>query len=571
MSGTIAPVTPGTMLGKLPQFFCAEVEVYQPGSAPQPFALGYNTAPYGALKVLSETPGSAGMILASDMGYRTRQSDAGGLRVYPAVLDTAFEIDRRVALDPTTASTATFGAIRLNNLNQRFDEFVANRNSDSRPVRLLLGEKLFDDSRGILLDPPYASLKPFFGGTSLNWQVSETEVEIPLQDATYWADRPLQTNTYAGTGGLNGTPEMNGRPVPMTRGGDATRPVQNVPLVLVDPVRQIYQWTDAPGTVVTLYEGGAAVFAYDGDVPDLYAGTPPAIGHYRTNNSRGVLQMGSRRPAHTLTADVTGTFPVASARIGAAELARYVLSETMALPLSMMDVASFAAAHAAYPWAAGFYYREAVDGLSVVRALLGSIGARLLVRRNGLLGVFMLRRVPDSAVPALRLSPLNVVDVVPQPLPSTLDPPPYRWRVGWGRNNTVQTTDLNGTLTDPQQTALAARVQFLAAEYRFAAWASVGVITAYRRPNDPKPVETALLTLTDATSLAAAHGEMWQDRPGLYAVAVPLAVAAGLDIGSVVVLAWTLPGLAGGRIGQVVGEQVRSADATVTLLVLTNA
>lgn len=543
-----------------PSFFCAEVEVFQPGSPSQPLAWGRGSKPRGALTMLPETLANTGLIRASDMGYRTREDDVGGLQVYPAVLDTAFEIDRQVSLDPGQPATATFGAIRLNNLGQRFDAFTEGRNSDSRPVRIMLGEKLFDPTRGILLDPPRASLQPFFTGTALNWQVSETEVEIPLQDATYWADRPLQSNTYAGTGGLNGTPEMTGRPIPITRGGDTARPVQNVPMTVVDPVQHIYQWTDAPGVVVTLYEGGVAVFAYEGDVPDLYAGTPPTPGRYRTNNARGVLQMGSR-PVRALTADVTGAFALAGPQSLAADIARYLLTETMAQPEAALDLTSFQAAQPPPDGPCGFHASEAMRGLDAVRLLLGSIGARLLVRRNGLLGVFALRAVPAGTTPAARLSSLNAIDVVPQPLPSTLDPPPYRWRVGWGRNHTVQTSELNGAISG-------ARKQFLAEPFRLAAWAGPGVLTAYRRPNDPAPVETALLVQSDAVALARVLGALWEGRPGLYAVTVPLQVAAGLDIGSVVLLQWPLRALAGGQIGQVVGEQVRSVDGTVMLLVL---
>ena len=164
----------------------------------------------------------------------------------------------------------------------------------------------------------------------------------------------------------------------------------------------------------------------------------------------------------------------------------------------------------------------------MVRQLLAGIGARLLVDRRGKLGVFVLRALDAGAVPSARLSALNVVDVQPQALPASLDPPPYRWRVGWGRNHLVQTTDLNATVKDT------ARAQFLAAEYRYAAWSGTDVLTAYRRPGDPDPVPTALLAQSSAQALADSLGALWRGRPGLYAVTVPVAVAAALDIGSVV-------------------------------------
>ena len=544
-------------------FFAMELDVYQPGTLVQAFARGRNTHPRNTLTVLPQTPAAAATLRASDVGYRSLAADAGGVQVYPATMTQAFEVDRHVGLEPGNATTASFGSIRLSNLGQRFDAYTQTRNCDSRAVRLMMGSKALD-SRGIYVDPPYASLAPFFGGTAAPWVLSETELDIPLRDATYWADRPLQSTFYAGTGGLQGGADLTGRPLPVTRGGTSAYPVQNVPLVTVDAPNLIYQWTDGPGTVVTLYEGAAAVFTYDGDVANLYAGATPASGHFRTNNARGLLQMGST-PVRALTADVTGAFAAAGAQSSAVALARYVLTETMAQPASMLDLASFAAAASAYPYTAGFWIgTDAVQGLSVVQSLLGGIGARLVPRRSGTLGVFVLRAIPAGAAQSFRFSTLNAIAVEPVALPSTLDPPPYRWRVGYARSNQVQTSDFNGAV-------VAARKTFVGTEYRFAGWSSSAVSTAWRRPNDPAPVDTPLLIQSEAQALADATGALWGNRPGLYAVEVPFDVAIGLEIGGVGTLDWPLRNLAGDKLGQIVGEQVRSYDATVKLFVLVDA
>ena len=260
--GTGAPITDGDGLplsdGVLPVavydartalFFCAEVESYNPSS------------------------GSYDTLLASDLGYRTLSTDAGGVRAYPPFLDTAFEIDRRASLDPTQASTRTNGAIRIVNLRQAFDTFVVPRNTDSRAVRVLVGQKSYDTSRGVFVDPAYDSLRPFFAGTSGSWLLAEDVLEVPLKDTSYWTQRSLQTATYGGGGGLDGTAALAGKPKPITRGGTASSPVLNVPLVQVDPIAQIWQWTDAPGTLVTLYEAGAPVIQFQGDVASLYSGS----------------------------------------------------------------------------------------------------------------------------------------------------------------------------------------------------------------------------------------------------------------------------------------------------------
>ncbi len=549
-------------------FYCAEVTAYQPATAAQAYALGRGSHPRGALTLYGAQLDSTATLLASDTGYRTLPSDApgtppgfaGGVQVYPPVLDTAFELDRHVGLEPGAAGTATFGSIRLNNLGRRFDGFVATRNSDSRPVRVFSGTKAFDASRGIFLDPSRASLVPVFGGAALPWQLSEELLEIPVRDAAYSAERPLQANLYAGTGGYAGGSDLTGKEVPMVRGGTPSSPVLNVSLVAVDTANLIYAWTDGPGTLQALYEGGAAVFTFAGDVADLYAGSAPAAGQYRTNNARGLVQMGSK-PVNTLTGDVTGSFPGAGAITTAAQIARWLLSETMGQGDGVLDLPSFAAADAAYPYTSGFFAGSGLDGLAMVQTALGSIGARLVATRTGLLSVFVLRALPPTAVPAAALTTANVVSVTPQALPTTLDPPPSQWRVGWGLNNTVQSSGLNTTVS-------AARQRQLALDYRNAAWFGSAVATAYRSANKPAPVNTLLLAQAQAQALANDLGALWAGRPGLYAVELPIEAALPLNLGSVVLLRWPLGNLADGRLGQVVGEQLRSADAAATLTVL---
>lgn len=542
------------------EFYAVEVEVYAPGDPVRVLHRGHGAAPLGALSRVPYRPESMETLRASDAGYRTRETDPGGIRLYPGVLDAMFELDRRVSLDPASASTAGFGAVRLFNAGRRYDAFALGRNSDSRPMRLLRGRKAFDPRRGILLDPPYADLTPFFSGTATPWRLSEQGLEIPVRDPTYFLDRPVQSDSYGGTGRLDGTRDLAGKPKPWARGGTAEAPILNVPLVQVDPVSLVFAWTDGPGTVVRLYEGGASVFSYAGDVADIYAGTAPSPGSYRTCNARGVLQLGSR-PVRQLTADVTGAFPVAGAVSTAASLARRVLAESMALPADMIHAPSFAAVDAGYPWTAGLWLGDEVDGATVAHGLLASIGARLLPGRDGRLRAHPLRRLPTGVRPRGKWTTRELVSLSPEALPATLDPPPVRMRVGYQRNHAVQTSDLNPVLD-------AARQQFLAEEYRVASWASSAVARAWRRPNDPPVLATHLLVQQQAQALADALGAQWGARPRLYAAELPVSVAAAFDLGDVVVLQFPLDDLGEGRLGQVVGEQARGFDGTSILSVL---
>jgi hypothetical protein len=565
ISGDLWSLPPGPNTAQ--SFFVMELDVYSPAvGSVQPYAYGRLAHPRGAVTLYPQSDASSTTLYASDMGYRSRASDSIGVRAYPAAMDQAFEIDRHVGLPPGQASTAAFGTLRLSNLRQRYDSFIQGKNCDSRTIKLLMGNKTYDQSRGLYVDPSYSNLTMFFVGTAGSWTISEDELEIPLRDATYWADRPLQSSVYAGTGGLNGGADLAGRPIPMVRGGTTAHPVQNVPLTTVDAVNLIYQYTDFPGTVVTLYEGGAAVFTYDSDTTNLYAGTPPAPGHYRTSNAQGLVQMGST-PVRALTADVTGTFPVSGAVTTAALIAKWVLLDTLGQPSSMVDAASFSAADTAYPYVAGFYAGSGERGLDIVQFLLGSIGARLITSRAGTLSALVLRKVTSAAASgAPKLSTATVTQITPTApgLGAPLDPPPYRWRVGYNRVYQVQASDFNGAIT-------AARKAQIGTEYQLATWSSSAVSTAWRRPNDPDPIGTALLVQADAQALANDMGALWGEHPGLWTVQMPITAAVGLDMGSLVQVQWPLVELTAVRPGQIVGEQVRSFDSTAQFTVLVGA
>jgi hypothetical protein len=555
------PPGPNTALS----FFCMELDVYQPATGTaQPYAYGRMAHPRMAATLYPQASDSSASLYASDMGYRSRATDTIGVRPYPAVMDQSFEIDRHVGLAPGQASTTAFGTLRLSNLGKRYDTFVQGKNSDSRAVRLFLGNKVYDQTRGVYMDPSYANLTAFFIGTAGSWTISEDELEIPLKDSTYWADRPIQGNFYLGTGGYNGGSDLTGRPIPMVRGGTSSAPVQNAPLTTLDSVNLIYQYTDTPGTVVTLYEGDAAVFTYDGDVSDLYAGTPPAPGHYRTCNVRGMVQMGSV-PVRALTADCTGTFLISGAVSTAVNIAKWVLLETLGQPSAMVDTTSFGLVDAAYPYTAGFFAGSGESGLDIVQFLLGSIGARLITSRSGKLTCLPLRKVTAAAASsAPKLATTNCTSIVPAALQPPLDTPPFRWRVGYNRIYAVHTSDFDGAVT-------ANRKVQVGTDYQFATWSSADVTTAWNRPSDPDPVGTALLVQSDAQALANALGALWGEHPGLWTVEMPITAAVGLDMGSIVQVTWPLVELAGTRPGQIVGEQVRSFDSTVQFTVLVGA
>lgn len=560
INGDLWTLPPGPSVAQ--SFLIAEVDVFQAGSGvTQPYAYGIMAAPIMAATVLPQVNANTATLYASDIGYVSKSTDTIGTRPYPPVMDQSIEIDRMIGLAPDSDSTAGNGVLRLSNLGRRYDSFVQGRNSDSRPVRIFLGNKTYDGTRGLYVDPSYSTLTPFFTGTAGSWTISEDELEIPLFDSMYWADRPLQSNLYSGTGGLNGGSDLTNKPKPIVRGGTSAHPVQNVPLTAVDTVNLIYQYTDAAGTIVTLYEGGAAVFTYDGDVANLYSGTPPAAGHYRTCNASGLVQMGST-PVRALTADVTGSFLGVGTQTSAAYIAYYLMTETMGLPLTMIDTTSFSTAGALFPYTAGFYAGSGESGLTIVKFLLRSINAKLYTTRGGKLSTLPLRKVTSaSASSAIVISVSNGNSVVPQKLSAPLDPPAFRWRVGYNKIYQVQTSDYNGSIT-------AARKALINNPNQVVSATSGTISSQWLRPSDPDVIDTALLIQSEAQLLANDLITLWAEKPDVWVVQMPITSAVALDIGTTVKLQWPLVDLSNALPGQIVGEQVRTFDQMVQFSIL---
>jgi hypothetical protein len=540
-------------------FYAVEVDVYAPAIASSPATPGFLTLPALTFDdpVMLE---SYETVYASDQGYRTLPTDTPAVRVYPPVLAEAFAVDRAVDLDPTSRGmSAAWGRIRLANTDGRFDSLIAGRNADGRAVRIYAGDKVFDATRGIYIDPSNAALTTLFSGLAQNWFLSETSLDIPLRDATYWLERPLQTSIYGGTGGYDGSADVAGLPKPKTRGGTTGNPIQNVTPVLIDPTNRIYQYNDAAGTVVAIAEGGDKTnITFQSNVSNLYSGSTNA-GQYRTDNSRGLFQLGST-PVRTITADVTGQFPSAGVQTSLADIARYLLEEDCAVPAVNIDTSSFTATAAAYSYLAGFYFNATpTTCLEAVGFVLQSAGWKLIPLRSGALGVWV-PQVASGSSPVAVLDTTVAQQCTPVSPPRSVTPPPLRLRVAHARNWTPNLPDISSAITDMN------RKSFLGTADRIAT--ALNPDTSYRRPTDPAPIGGGLLVQADAQACADRLMALWGPRRRLYSMPVPVSVGIAREIGHQVTVQWPADDLRNGKPGVIVGEQFRSADENMTLVVL---
>jgi len=410
-------------------------------------------------------------------------------------------------------------------------------------------DKLYT-ARQIWNSPAYGDLDTVFVGMADTWQAAETGITFPLRGPDYWLDQVARGTVYAGSGTYEGDAALAGQPVPMGFGT-----YYNVEPVLINAAKLIYQHTKAAGTVVALYENGNAGITFDSDTSDLFSGTTSA-GKYRTDNSRGLFQLGSA-PAGQITVDGTGEFPVAGSKTVLAGIARYLLTETLAIPSDFIDTTSFSDAATDYPYAGGIWLQMNETGAQAADRLLSSFGAKLVASRDGKLRVVAL--AAPSGTPVASLGPHNVVKVVPIALPAGLNPPPYRVRVAYRHNYTVQ--------TNVSPSATAAHAQFMGAADRYSAFTDLDVLAAYRKPNDLAPFGGCLDSSTDATAVAGRIGGMVSTLRRLYAVTVPLAVGLDIDLGDTILLTYPLDVLTDGALARVHREQFRS-QSDITFLVM---
>ena len=130
------------------------------------------------------------------------------------------------------------------------------------------------------------------------------ELQVSLTSRASLLDVNILTQSYAGTGQLEGDTGLKGTPKPWVFGSAKfCRPV------LIDAVRQIYQ-VSAYGPVqdiTNVFEGGQEITTFDGDkdLTTIMADTGPNGAKWWRNKTYGLIRLG-RRPLYQLTCHVLG-------------------------------------------------------------------------------------------------------------------------------------------------------------------------------------------------------------------------------------------------------------------------
>ena len=131
----------------------------------------------------------------------------------------------------------------------------------------------------------------------VNWDTSK--LTLRLLDVGLSLKDPLQTDTYLGTGGIEGSENLTDATKPWCYG-----PNDNVTLRLVDAALDIYQGHDRSMQAYRDVFDGGKELTFDSDVADVVAWTP-VPGSYVTNLSQGRVRLGAP-PEKTVTANMDG-------------------------------------------------------------------------------------------------------------------------------------------------------------------------------------------------------------------------------------------------------------------------
>lgn len=462
----------------------------------------------------------------ASMGYATGPADSPANVVYDPCVKQVGYIERAVSVG---ASRTGYGELTL--ATDGHLDGLLEYGFDGQAVTIRSGPPMGVYPAAYAVRLRAMAEQPEFAGMTLRLRLRDRLAEL---------ERPLQTARYGGTNalpaGTDGTADdIKGQPKPRVYGA-----VKNVAPVLVNTARLIYQVSDgALAAVDAVYDRGAALTAgaaYSSE-SDLQSNAP-AAGQYRVWLAGGLVRLGSL-PSGQVTVDASEGASAAARRAGAL-LSR--IAQQMGLTAGEVSAADVAALDAAAAYELGAVVQGDETALAVMDRVALSVGAWYGFDRLGVLRLG--RLVAPSGTPATDLTEISITGlerIAQDALPA--------WRVvlGWGRNETVQTDDVAGSVT-------AARRAWLAESARTATAEDATVKNRYKLAGELRR-ETLLTTQANAEAEAARLLALYKVRRDTFKVRARLSAeeVEEIDLGQVVRLTWGRYGLSAGRLFVVTG------------------
>lgn len=438
-------------------------------------------------------------IYAATAPYFTAELDVPASQPFDPSVDQPVSFSRSIIGGSGIGQFTTGqGTLTLVNTDGSYDDLIKKFAIDGRDVVIKIG-----DSNDL-----YTNLFPLFVGTAANWNIDEQFVTIALRDFGYKLDVPLQTNLYGGTGGADGTSDLAGKRKPLGYGT-----ALNVSPAAVNPSLLIYQAHDgACQDIPAVYDRGASLTKGSNYATyALLAAATVAAGTYATCLAQGFFRLGST-PAGTVTCDLSGDNTGSFAQTSADIVRRILDNQSVLTDPDDLYVPSFAAVNTQQSAPVGYWAGPDDNSTiaDVVARLMDGIGGWGGFRRNGKFEVAIF--AAPASQPSAIYTRADIISIIRKPIPANIDPPPWRWRVGYQRNYTIQ-SDLAGSVS-------AARVAFVAQQYRTAEAASASIKADHPFAQDPPVGESYFANASDATAEAARRLALYRATAALYEITI---------------------------------------------------
>lgn len=531
--------------------YLIELQAYKPGSQSFPWIQVIGQDPIAALPDGEEAVSGTITLYFADQSYITKPTDSLANIEYQPRARIPLAIDRMMPVDPTgdRRLSVNVGAIELDNEDGALDALVQNYAIDGRPVVVKFGKRT----------DPYANFGVIFSGVATTWQnTNDATVEIGLRDNGFLLDVPLQA-LYGGTGGLDGTSQNLGKPIPQTYGK-----CRNITPVLIDPTNNIYQFHDrlAAGVDAVRDQGGAwpldTTVGTGGDAASYAALAAAAVGagKYATCLASGLIRAGTK-PAQ-LTADVRGDAQGGYVSDTAGIVKRLMMDRAF-ITLPQLNLGSFNSMTSSIPGVIGCYFTDPVLVSDAATKVMAGIAGWWGTNRYGF---FTLGRM---TIPAGSPSwSFDTVTIIREPeradLPTSVAPCVYRATATYAKNWTVQQSgDLLGTVS-------ASNRNLYGAPYSVATPVSDSARRLRNLLARDVLIETYFDQAADAAVIAQALFDIY--APGRVWLDIPLKTIGHLvDLGETEQIIWPRYGLGTGLSVLVTGIREEAAPREVTLRV----
>ncbi len=484
-------------------------------------------------------------IYAASREFITNPTDIPSSQPFLGTLQKVIRFDRSIISGGQIGKVTTgWGDMELINSEGDYDDLIDRYAVDGRRIIIKVG----------VVDALYEQFITIFDGTASDWNVEESILRIQIRDNTYRLEVPAQPLLYGGSGGLDGTDDLKGKRKPLALGE-----CLNVTPVILIPNALIYQVSSGPVHGIGPVYDRAVMLASAGDFPTPEAlisastgaagsGASIEAGEYGTCLSAGLFKLGGS-PVGTVTCDVRGDKTGGTyADTTASVVRRLIGMATDILDPSGLIGVTFNSVNAAQPAVIGYWLDGSQDTnvADVIADLMGSIGGWGGMRRNGRfeLGIF----TSPSGQPTAIYDRVEIVEIERQKLPDGLSPLPWRFRLAWGRNHTIQ-TDVEGGAG-----ITAERVAFLREGRRLAtsdALKGKRLLADHPLAQDPQPVESYFRDEEAAQSEASRLLNLYGTTNALYRIRLKI-LPFSHEIGEVILVTFPRWDLKDGRLLRIV-------------------